>query len=117
MNVIRDIQESPFGSMAGAEFHAHTLNTILNQEFITHSGDIWNLFILLFLGFIFGIATIYLSGLKRIFSYYLLCTLFNTIAILVFINFSILIPMVASNLLMLFLIQILPFLPHKKISR
>ena len=99
--------------MTGAEFNAHTLNTILNQEFITHSGDTWNLFILLFLGFIFGLTTIYLSSLKRIFSYYAFGILFNIIAILLFVNFSILIPMVSTNLLMLFLIQILPFLPDK----
>ncbi|MCP5497602.1 MAG: adenylate/guanylate cyclase domain-containing protein [Leptospiraceae bacterium] len=45
----KDLHASPYGEMSGIEFHAHSLNTVLNQDFVAYSSVLLNF--LFFVGF------------------------------------------------------------------
>ncbi len=46
----KDTHLSPFGEISGIEHHAHAINTILNQRFLTNAPEILNLIVLIILG-------------------------------------------------------------------
>jgi adenylate cyclase len=48
----KDTHLSPYGEMSGIEHHAHTLNTVLNQNFVKNPTELEKLLILLFMGFL-----------------------------------------------------------------
>ncbi len=52
MGTAKDTHLSPYGEMSGIEHHAHTLNTVLNQNFVKNPTELEKLLILLFMGFL-----------------------------------------------------------------
>jgi adenylate cyclase len=53
--IATDEKQSPYGATFGIEHHAHTLNTILNQDFLFRLTDMQNLFILLAIALLLGL--------------------------------------------------------------
>ncbi|TGN02339.1 adenylate/guanylate cyclase domain-containing protein [Leptospira dzoumogneensis] len=51
----KDTHLSPFGDMSGIEHHAHAINTILNQDFLSNLSLGGNFLIFLAMGFVMGI--------------------------------------------------------------
>lgn len=49
----RDTYQSPYGEMSGIEYHAHAINTILNQKFLSRS-EYLNFIIFIVVGLILG---------------------------------------------------------------
>ena len=50
----KDTHLSPYGEMSGIEHHAHAINTILNQSFMSSTSEGLNLFLFLLVGLIIG---------------------------------------------------------------
>jgi adenylate cyclase len=53
--IATDEKQSPYGATFGIEHHAHTLNTILSQNFLYRMTDLQNLFILLAIALLLGL--------------------------------------------------------------
>jgi len=97
LSTAKDTYISPYGEMSGIEHHAHTLNTILNQDFLVHPSKIIEFLIFLFSGVLITL-NLYKFSNKYSILFLILYTLFFILLNFTFFLYSIIIPL--SNVLL-----------------
>ncbi|MCB1143420.1 MAG: adenylate/guanylate cyclase domain-containing protein [Leptospiraceae bacterium] len=68
----KDAHLSPYGEMSGIEHHAHALNTILNQDFLTRPGRFVKFLLIVLTGILLGFIQAYFKTVGSFLSYFLI---------------------------------------------
>jgi adenylate cyclase len=95
----KDTHMSPYGEMSGIEHHAHTLNTVLNQNFVKNPTELEKLFILFFMGFLVTYSLYKYSTNISYLLFFLILISYFTLSIFLFLKYTFLlqIPTVILN--------------------
>lgn len=89
----KDLHLSPFGEMSGIEFHAHSINAILNQDFLQYSSPLVNFICFILFGGIVGYLTYRLKTLYSSILFIVLVTLYFALALESFESFDYVLPL------------------------
>lgn len=89
----KDTHLSPYGEMSGIEHHAHAINTILNQDFLSTSGDFFNFFIFIFLGLMLGLIQPRVKTHIGFLVFFVTVIAYIILSCYVFINNNLIIPL------------------------
>ena len=98
----KDTHLSPHGEMSGIEHHAHTLNTILNQDFIRESSKFLNLFLILFFGLTVGVLQHRLHTAASFGLWFFMSVIYLVLAFTLFFKFNFIIPVTTPLITMSF---------------
>ncbi|MCB1193607.1 MAG: SpoIIE family protein phosphatase [Leptospiraceae bacterium] len=88
----RDIHQSPFGLLAGIEYHAQAINTILNQNFLYHTPKWLNFIIFVLIAVLLGFIQPILKIYQSIFLYLATALTYTIIAFVGFNSFNLIFP-------------------------
>ena len=101
----QDIYSSPYGEMSGIEHHAHTINTILNQDFLINLGKGFNLLILLFTAALLITSQVFFSAASSLFILIIIIITYIFLGLYLFSNYNVIVNFI-SVILNLFTIFI-----------
>ncbi len=103
INTAKDTHLSPYGEMSGIEHHAHAINTILNQDFVSNSSKGIDFLAFLILGLAVGVAQSKLQTKTSFLVFLSGVILYTAINMYLFDKWSYILPLPAILMNMLFI--------------
>ena len=88
MGTAKDTHLSPYGEMSGIEHHAHTLNTVLNQNFVKNPTELQKFLILLFMGFLVTFSLYKYSTNLSFILFFIIMISYFIISIFLFLKYT-----------------------------
>ncbi len=104
VSTAKDVHLSPYGEMSGIEHHAHTLNTVLNQNFVKNPGKLEKMLLLIFMGLLVTFILYKFSTNISFMLFFIILSFYMILSIFVFIKYTYLlqIPSVLLNITIIF---------------